>query len=189
VLIAVWLAVNPFVFGKPRHHRAWSTRAMLGEELWISRRPRDAAMAVSAVTSAASLTAVIAACRHRLVPAAIATGVQMTFTLVYWEQMVRYFERQKQPLDTDPQYRGDMPDEPATPNATPPDPGYDSAGVPTFEFVREKIETRYGTSLGAAELDAESSEGQSVEKQYEERQRAAAERLAQIRESMHSEDS
>jgi len=96
VLIAVWLAVNPFVFGKPRHHRAWSTRAMLGEELWISRRPRDAAMAVSAMTSAASLTAALAARRHRLVPAALATAVQMTLTLVYWEQMVRYFERRPQ---------------------------------------------------------------------------------------------
>jgi hypothetical protein len=50
--IGLWLAVNPFVFGKPRHERAWSTRAMLGEELWIARRPRDAAMAVSVMTSA-----------------------------------------------------------------------------------------------------------------------------------------
>jgi hypothetical protein len=95
LLIAVWLAVNPFVFGKPRHHRAWSTRAMLGEELWISRRPRDVAMAVSAVTSAVSVFAVVAARRHRLRPAAIATAVQMTLTLVYWEQMARYFDRQR----------------------------------------------------------------------------------------------
>jgi phage shock protein A len=77
-----------------------------------------------------------------------------------------------------------MSDEPGTSDATPPDPGYDSAGVPTFESVREKIETRYGTSLGAAELAAETPEGRDVEEQYEERQRAAAERLAQIRESM-----
>ena len=77
-----------------------------------------------------------------------------------------------------------MPNEPGPSDATPPDPGYDSAGVPTFESVREKIETRYGTSLGAAELAAETPEGRDVEEQYEERQRAAAERLAQIRESM-----
>jgi phage shock protein A len=72
-----------------------------------------------------------------------------------------------------------VPDEPDT------DPGYDSSGVPTFESVREKIETRYETSVGAAELDAESPEGRGVEEQYEARERAAAERLAQIRESMH----
>jgi phage shock protein A len=81
-----------------------------------------------------------------------------------------------------------MPDEPTTPNAAEPDPGYDDAGVPTFESVREKIESRYATAEGAAELDAETKEGRSVEEQYEERQRAAAERLAQIRESMRSDE-
>ena len=77
-----------------------------------------------------------------------------------------------------------MPDEP-----TIPDPGYDDAGLPTFESVREKIESRYATAEGAAELDAETAEGRSVEEEYEERQRAAAERLAQIRESMRADES
>jgi phage shock protein A len=89
------------------------------------------------------------------------------------------------------------PEEPAAeaaPSATPPpvpvepvDTGYTPSGVPTFESVREKIETRYGTAIGAAELDAESPEGRSVEEQYDARQRAAAERLAEIRKSMHDE--
>jgi hypothetical protein len=74
---------------------------------------------------------------------------------------------------------------PATPPAPEPvDTGYTAGGVPTFDSVREKIETRYGTAIGAAELDAETPEGRTVEEQYEARQRAAAERLAQIRESM-----
>ena len=81
-----------------------------------------------------------------------------------------------------------MPDEPTTPDASEPDPGYDSAGVPTFESVREKIESRYATAQGATELDADTAEGRSVEEQYEERQRAAAERLAQIRESMRPDE-
>jgi phage shock protein A len=81
-----------------------------------------------------------------------------------------------------------MPDNPSADN--PPaqpniDPGFDDSGVPTFESVREKIENRYTTSLGAAELDADTPEGRNIEQQYEKRQRAAAERLAQIRESMH----
>jgi phage shock protein A len=52
--------------------------------------------------------------------------------------------------------------------------------VPTFESVREKIETRYGTAIGASELDAESPEGRTVEEQYDARKRAGAERLAEI---------
>jgi phage shock protein A len=53
--------------------------------------------------------------------------------------------------------------------------------------VREKIETRYGTAVGAAELDAETPEGRSVAEQYDQRQRAAAERLEQIREQMRKQ--
>ncbi|MFV8174872.1 hypothetical protein [Mycolicibacterium peregrinum] len=80
---------------------------------------------------------------------------------------------------------------PATGPAAPvevPDTGYTAAGVPTFDAVREKIETRYGTAIGSAELAAETPEGRSIEEQYEKRQQAAAERLQQIRESMHKDD-
>lgn len=78
-----------------------------------------------------------------------------------------------------------------TPGSTAPvepvDSGYTPGGVPTFDAVREKIETRYGTAIGASELAAETSEGRSVAEQYDERQRAAAERLEQIREQMRKQ--
>jgi phage shock protein A len=81
-----------------------------------------------------------------------------------------------------------VPDEPETPAGQPDvDRGYSSSGVPTFESVREKIESRYETSIGSAELDAETPEGRDVEDQYEARRRAAADRLAQIRESMRDD--
>ena len=66
----------------------------------------------------------------------------------------------------------------------PLDTGYTASGVPTFDSVREKIETRYGTAIGASELAAETPEGRTVEQQYDARQKAAAERLEQIRASM-----
>ena len=93
-----------------------------------------------------------------------------------------------------------MPDEPtpepepeadtaaASVPAEPADTGYTPGGVPTFDSVREKIETRYGAAIGASELAAETPEGRTVEEQYDARQRAAAERLAQIRKSMHPEE-
>ncbi|MEO8815454.1 MAG: hypothetical protein ABI307_00765 [Mycobacterium sp.] len=83
-----------------------------------------------------------------------------------------------------------MTDEPAGETgetADDSDPGFDPSGVPTFESVREKVETRYRTSLGAAELDADSQTGRTVEEQYRERRQAAAQRLVQIRESMHED--
>jgi phage shock protein A len=68
-----------------------------------------------------------------------------------------------------------MPDEP-------------DSGVPTFESVQEKIETRFGTALGSAELAADTPEGRTIEDQYEARQKAATERLEEIRASMHRPD-
>lgn len=79
------------------------------------------------------------------------------------------------------------PDDPAV-TAPDDDRGYTDRGVPTFESVREKIETRFGTALGATELDADTAEARDAEQQFEARQKAAAERLEQIRESMHSRD-
>jgi phage shock protein A len=80
------------------------------------------------------------------------------------------------------------PEPAAPPPAAPPeDTGYTAGGVPTFDSVREKIETRYGTAIGAAELDAESTEGRTIEEQYDARQRAAAKRLEEIRESMRGD--
>ncbi len=77
----------------------------------------------------------------------------------------------------------------ARPPAEPVDAGYTAGGIPTFESVREKIETRYATSIGSAELAAETPEGRCVEERYDARQEAAAERLAQIRASMRGEGS
>lgn len=93
---------------------------------------------------------------------------------------MRYFARLSR-------YRGGMPDEPTASGAAGPGPDYDESGVPTFESVRDRIEARYATAHGAADLDAESPEGRSVSEQYDERRRAAAERLAQIRDAMEPE--
>lgn len=76
---------------------------------------------------------------------------------------------------------GDDPTDPQT------DPGFDDAGVPTFDSVREKIETRFGTAIGASELAGETPEGRDAEDQYEQRQQSATERLKEIRESMRDE--
>ncbi|MCV6967068.1 hypothetical protein BST27_09125 [Mycobacterium intermedium] len=102
VWVGLWLALNPFVFGKPSDENSWATRAMLGEERWIIQRPKDAAMLVSILTSAISLCGLVAARRRRLWPAVIATALQMALTMVYWALMVRYFERTRQRSDARP---------------------------------------------------------------------------------------
>ena len=68
------------------------------------------------------------------------------------------------------------------PDAAPPADYVD--GVPTFDFVRDRIENRYGTALGTTELAEDSAAGRSVAQQQEDRDKAARERLEEIRRSM-----
>ncbi len=72
------------------------------------------------------------------------------------------------------------------PGAAPtPEPDYTAAGVPTLDYVRDRIESRYATSLGATELAEESAKGREIEEQLAERDEAAKDRLEQIRKSLH----
>src|SRR5215207_5826796 len=91
-LVGVWMAVNPIVFGKPAHERAWATRAVLGEEQWIEDRPMDAAMAVNVAASVAGVAAMIAARKRRAAPAAVSMATLMALLRWYWELMARYHD-------------------------------------------------------------------------------------------------
>jgi phage shock protein A len=66
-----------------------------------------------------------------------------------------------------------------------PDGDYNEAGVPSFDYVRDRIEGRIATSEGASEL-AEGSAA-SVDEQFADRERAGREKLEQIRRSMRGE--
>ncbi|WP_028648975.1 DUF6653 family protein [Nocardiopsis sp. CNT312] len=90
--VAVWFALNPVVFPKPADDRAWPTRAMLGEEMRMTDRPRDAATAVNAAASAAMLAAMASARRRRSVPAAVSCAASMALLLVYWDLAARYYD-------------------------------------------------------------------------------------------------
>lgn len=79
---------------------------------------------------------------------------------------------------------------PLPPVPTPPDPGqdvgadYTEGGVPTFEHVRDRIEGRFATAVGATELAGDPA---SIDEEIADRDRAARDRLDQIRRSLHDE--
>jgi hypothetical protein len=68
-----------------------------------------------------------------------------------------------------------------------PEGDYNDAGVPNFDYVRNRIESRFVTATGAIELAEDSSQAASLDQQMEERDRAAREKLEQIRRSMRGE--
>jgi phage shock protein A len=73
----------------------------------------------------------------------------------------------------------------------PPPPApvgdYTEGGVPTFDYVRDRIEGRAATSAGATELPEEANRAASLDEQMAERDRVAREKLEQIRRSMRGD--
>lgn len=68
---------------------------------------------------------------------------------------------------------------PTTPE--PPAPDYDERGVPSFDYLRNKIEGRYATSLGSTDLAEDTPEARSLEEQQAAREQAAKAKLDEIR--------
>ena len=70
-----------------------------------------------------------------------------------------------------------------------PDPDYSEGGVPSFDFVRDKIENRYTTSLGSVDVAGLGTENtaEALDKKIADRDQAAKDRLAAIRRSMRGE--
>lgn len=65
-----------------------------------------------------------------------------------------------------------------------PDPNYTEHGVPTFDFVRDKIENRISTAIGSQELAESTPEGKEVDDMLAKRNEAAKKKLDEIRKSM-----
>ncbi len=61
------------------------------------------------------------------------------------------------------------------------------SATPSLDEVREKIERRYATAVGSAELAQNSVQGRMMEVQYSTTQLAGHNRLEQIRASMHGD--
>jgi len=74
------------------------------------------------------------------------------------------------------------------PAFTPPPTDYTDAGVPSMDFVRDKIEGRYANALGSAELAEEVlPEVKSMRERAAEREEAGRDKLEAIRRSMRGE--
>ncbi len=70
-----------------------------------------------------------------------------------------------------------------------PPPDYSAGGVPSLDFVRDKIEGRFARSIGSAELAGETPEARSAAEQQADREKAAQDKLAVIRNSLRGSGS
>jgi hypothetical protein len=95
VVLGVWLLANPLVFPAPKDDGAWATRAMLGEEMWIAKRPLDRALALNIGASIFGISGVWGAYMRRSLPTAVCTVGQVVLLLAYWREMALFYERHR----------------------------------------------------------------------------------------------
>jgi phage shock protein A len=73
---------------------------------------------------------------------------------------------------------------PETPQAPHVPTDFTDSGVPTLDYVRDKIEGRYAAALGMDELIGETQQARSLAEQEEKRKEAATAKLEEIRRSL-----
>lgn len=75
--------------------------------------------------------------------------------------------------------------EPGAPVApVAPASDYDERGVPSFDYVRDRIEGRAALAQGTTELTGESARSRTLDEQIADRDAKAAEKLAELRRSL-----
>ena len=84
-----------------------------------------------------------------------------------------------EPIDAEP-----IDAEIVPPPQQPPDPDYDERGMPSLDYVRDKIEGRFATSLGSTELAEGTPEARSLEEQQAQREKLAKAKLDEIRRTL-----
>jgi phage shock protein A len=91
--------------------------------------------------------------------------------------------RQDEPLAIE----GELVDSPDAPTPVVPEFDYTDDGVPNFDYVRNRIESRFATSSASTDLAGDAPEVTSADEQLAERERAGRDKLEEIRRSMRGE--
>lgn len=92
--VGAWFALNPVMTPPPADDQAFATRAMLGEERWLSDHTLDPGMgAVNAANSVLLVAAAAGAWARRPLPAVLGTAGAMALTMYCWARYAAVEDR------------------------------------------------------------------------------------------------
>lgn len=90
----LFVAVNPLLFSPPADDRAWATRVVRGERVWLDRGLRSSRpeTAFAVLAAPVYLYTLGAAAARRPVRTALGTVVSVVVMLAFFDRMVRLYE-------------------------------------------------------------------------------------------------
>jgi hypothetical protein len=93
--IGAWLIINPIFTPPPADDSAWATRAVLGEELWLTDHPIDRLAAINGANSAMLIATILSARRNDKPLTIIGAAASMALTLVSWNLYANYYDQHR----------------------------------------------------------------------------------------------
>jgi hypothetical protein len=96
VLVALWFALNPRIFPKPKHFNHWMSKGVLGEKLWTSgKRYKDINMLFSIMQAPFFLVALYTTYMKMFWETMFFASVAFLIKLWFIDRMVFYYDAHK----------------------------------------------------------------------------------------------
>jgi len=92
VIVAVWFAVNPRIFPKPKSTENWMSKGVLGEQLWTQKWHWDFPMMLGMVAVPCFIGAVYAAYMRMFWATMFFASNAFVLKLWFVDRMVRFYE-------------------------------------------------------------------------------------------------
>lgn len=103
----LFVALNPFLFRAPVNDRAWATRVVLGEQVWLHRGLRRSRATVLALLSTPVFLVTIASAARQRRRTTIAGAIaSIALMMLFFRAMVRLYEESAPPSVQDNQGAG-----------------------------------------------------------------------------------
>jgi hypothetical protein len=91
--IGAWMIINPILTPPPADDSAWATRAVLGEERWLTDHPHDRLAAINVANAAALIATILPARKNNKPLTILGVAASMALTLVSWNLYADYYDQ------------------------------------------------------------------------------------------------